>query len=157
MKNQTQIGSTLIAASLIAATLCLLAGLTAVPADAQNSVQAKVPFSFVVSGKSLAAGDYTMTLNPHQVKIEDDRGLIVAMVLTNEISGHTVGQTGELVFHCYKDRCFLSQVWSAARENGRQFFAPRAETELAKAEQGKYFAILGEKPEKSEKPGNPRN
>jgi len=152
MKNQT-----LIPAKVIAVTLCLLAGLTAVPAQAQNSVRAKVPFNFVVSGKTLVAGVYTMTLNPHQVKIQDDRGLIVAMVLTNEISGHTVGQTGELIFHCYKDRCFLSQVWSAARENGRQFFAPRAETELAKAEQGKYFAILGEKPQKSEKPGNPGN
>ena len=156
MKNQTQT-QTQIGSTLIAATLCLLAGLTAVPAQAQTSVRAKVPFNFVVSGKTLAAGDYTMTLNPHQVKIEDDRGLIVAMVLTNEISGHTVGQAGQLIFHCYKDRCFLSQVWSAARENGRQFFAPRAETELAKQEQGKYFAILGEKPQKLEKPQNPRN
>jgi hypothetical protein len=137
--------------TLIVASLCLVVGLAGVPAYSQNSVRAKVPFNFVVSGKTFAAGDYTMTLNPHQVKIENDRGLIVATVLTNEISGHTVGQTGELIFHCYKDHCFLSQVWSAARENGRQFFAPRAETELAKAEQGKYFAILGEKPQKLEK------
>ena len=141
MKSQT----------LIAVSLYLVAGLTAVPAHAQNSVRAKVPFNFVVSGRTFVAGDYTLTLNPHQVKIEDERGLIVAMVLTNEVSGHAVGQTGQLIFHCYKDRCFLSQVWSAARENGRQFFTPRAETELAKQEPGKYFAVLGEKPEKLRK------
>lgn len=139
---------------LITVSLCFVAGLAAVPASAQTSVQAKVPFNFVAAGKTFAAGDYTMVLNPHQVKIEDSRGMIVAMALANEISGHTVGRAGELIFHCYGDRCFLSQVWSAARENGREFFAPRAERELAKQEQVKYFAILGDQPQKSEKTGN---
>jgi DNA-binding IscR family transcriptional regulator len=90
-----------------------------------------------------------MSLNSRGVKIEDGRGLIVGMVLTNEIAGRPVGQNGQLVFHCYRDRCLLSEVWSSARENGRQFLTQRAEAELAKEEQGKYFAILGEKPEKS--------
>jgi hypothetical protein len=135
--------------TLIAASFCLLAGLAAVPAHAQASVRAKVPFNFVVSGKTFVAGDYTMSLNSRGVKIEDGRGLIVGMVLTNEIAGRPVGQNGQLVFHCYRDRCLLSEVWSSARENGRQFLTQRAEAELAKEEQGKYFAILGEKPEKS--------
>ncbi len=136
---------------VIVASLCLVVGLAAVSAHAQTSVRAKVPFKFVVSDKTLAAGDYTMTLNPHQVKIQDERGLIVAMVLTNEISGHSVGESGQLVFHCYGDRCFLSEVWSAARQNGRQMFRQRVEAELAKEDPGKYFAIVGEKPEKPQK------
>jgi len=130
--------------TLIVASLCLVAGL-AISANAQTEVKAKVPFSFVVSGKILPAGDYTMVANPHQVKIEDADGNILAMVLANEVSGH-LGQKGRIIFHCYRDRCFLAEVWPASRENGRELLTSRAEAELAKEVNGKYFAVLAEKP-----------
>jgi hypothetical protein len=122
----------------------LVIGLAAIPAHAQTAVRAKVPFNFVVSDKTFAAGDYTIVINPHQVNVEDDRGLTVAVVLANEISGHSVGQQGQLLFHCYSDRCVLSEVWSSARQNGRQLLTQRVEAELAKEEPAKYFAVSAE-------------
>ena len=134
--------------TLIVASFCLLLGLAAATANAQESVlQAKVPFNFVVSGKTLIAGEYTMMILPHQVKIEDANGRIVAMVLATEVSDRSAARIGHIVFHCYRYRCFLSEVWLAARENGRQLFITRAEAELAKGEKGQYFAVLGEKPQ----------
>jgi len=49
------------------------------------------------------------------------------MVLTNEISGRSVGKNSQIIFHCYVDRCFLSELWSPAKENGRQLLTSRTE------------------------------
>ena len=55
-------------------TVALLAvGLTVIPAYAQRGggVQAQIPFSFAVSGKTFPAGTYTMIAASHRLKIED--------------------------------------------------------------------------------------
>jgi len=133
--------------TLLVASLCVAFGLGVVPAHAQRGgVQAKVPFNFAVSGKVFPAGEYTMIAASHQVRIEDAHGKIVAMVLANNISGRSAGANGRITFHCYSDRCFLSELWSPTHENGSQLFTSRTEEDLAKEERGKYFAVLGEKP-----------
>ena len=135
--------------TLIVASLCLVIGLASVRAHAQvGGVEAKVPFNFVVSGKTFAAGDYLMIPSSHQIKIEDAHRRVVAIVIANDVSGRSAGENGQIIFHCYRDRCFLSEVWSPAHEHGRQLLAPNAEAELSREEQGKYFAVLGEKPQK---------
>jgi hypothetical protein len=132
--------------TLIVASLCL-ARMAAVPAHAQvGGVQARVPFNFVISGRTFPAGEYTMIPRSHQVNIEDGQGKIVAMVLANNVSGRSTGKNGQIIFHCYRDRCFLSEVWSPAQENGRGLPTSRAEANSAKEESGKNFAILGEEP-----------
>jgi hypothetical protein len=137
MKSQT----------LIVAGLCLVIGLAVVPAHAQRGgVRAKVPFNFVVSGKTFPAGEYTMIAASHQVRIEDSEGRLIAMVLANDISGRTAGANGRIIFHCYPDRCFLSELWSPAQENGRRLFTSRTEADSARHQRGTYFAVLGEKP-----------
>jgi len=131
--------------TLISASLCLVVGLTLVSANAQaGGVKANVPFSFTVSGRTFPAGDYMMMAKSHQLNIEDGHGRIVAMVLANEVSGRFAGENGRIIFHCYRDRCFLAQVWSRSQENGHEVLTSRAEANLAKEEKGKYFAVLGE-------------
>ena len=132
---------------LVVASFCLLIGLSVVPAQAQRGgVQAKVPFNFAASGETFPAGEYMMIAASHQIRIEDARGKVVAIVLANEISGRSAGTNGRIIFHCYSDRCFLSELWSPAQENGRQLLTSRTEADLGKEERGKYFAILGKKP-----------
>ena len=135
MKSQT----------LIVASLCVAIGLAVGPAYAQRGgVQATIPFNFAVSGKTFPAGKYTMIAGSHQVRIEDAKGRPIAMVLANDISGRSAGANGQIIFHCYNDRCFLSELWSPARENGRQLLTSRTEADLAREEREKYFAVLGE-------------
>jgi hypothetical protein len=123
MKSQT----------LIVASLSVAIGLAVGPAYAQRGgVQAKIPFNFAVSGKTFPAGEYT--------------GRLIAMVLANNISGRSARANGQIIFHCYRDRCFLSELWSPTQENGRQLLTSRTEADLAKEERGKYFAVVGEKP-----------
>lgn len=137
MKSQT----------LIVAGVCLGVGLAVGPAFAQQcGVKAKVPFNFAISGKTLPAGEYTMVAASHQVRIKDGKGKVIAMVLANDISGRSAGPRGQLVFHCYSSRCFLSELWSPDQENGRQLLNSRSEADLSKEDSGKYFAVLGENP-----------
>ena len=138
MKSQT----------LIVASLWVVIGLAVVPAYAQRGgVQAKVPFNFAISGRTLPAGKYTMIPASGQVRIEDAKGRLIARVLANDISGRSAGANGRIIFHCYSDRCFLSELWSPIQDNGRQLLTSRAEADLAKEDRGKYFAVLGAEPQ----------
>ena len=127
--------------------LCLVVGLAAIPTHAQVfEARARVPFSFVVLGKTFPAGQYTLLAAPHMVKIEDASQALVAVALANEIPGRSAGATGQIIFHCYRDYCFLSELRSPVEGNSRQLLTSRSEAEFAKKEQGRYFAVLGEKP-----------
>jgi hypothetical protein len=84
----------------------------------------------------------------HQVKLQDARGRMISLVLANDVAGRSAGANGEIIFHCYGEHCFLSEVWSPAQDYGRQLLTSRTEAELAKEEKGRYFAVLGEKPQK---------
>ena len=135
--------------TLSVASLCLVFGLTVAPAYAQpGGVQAKIPFNFAIPGKSFPAGEYTMIVGSHQVNIQDAYGRKIAMVLANEISGRSAGANGQIIFHCYSEHCFLSEVWSPTHENGRQLLTSRSEGDLTKKDSGKYFAVLGAKLQK---------
>jgi hypothetical protein len=131
------------------ASLGLLVGLAVAPAYGQVwGVKVKVPFKFVVASKTLPEGEYLLSSVRDEVFVQDSQGKRVAMVSTNAVSGRTVGSTGEVVFQCYTALCFLSQVWTPGQEFGRELLRSRVETEIAKQETGKYFALLGTEPRK---------
>lgn len=130
------------------ASLCLVLGLVVVSANAQEEVGVgvQIPFNFDVAGKMYQSGHYTIFPSSHRIKIADADGKIVALLLANALSVRSVGKKGEIVFHCYGDRCFLAEVWSPTREDGLQLFRSKAEVDLAKGENPQYFALVGEKP-----------
>ena len=133
-------------ATLRVATLWVALGVAIVPAYAQRGgIHARIPFNFAVTGQIFPAGEYILIAASQEVRIEDATGRVVAMVLANDISGRSAGANGEIIFHCYRDRCFLAEVWSPAQMNGRELPRSRAEANLAKEEKGKYFAVLGER------------
>jgi hypothetical protein len=109
-------------------------GVTAAGAVSAQSVtlRAKIPFSFVVSGHTLPAGEYTMlpANGPGAIIIRgiDHHAAGVAVVhATSDRSASK--QTARLVFNTYGDRYFLSQVWSSG-EQGSQLLMSHSEREL---------------------------
>ena len=131
------------------ASLGLLVGLAIAPAFGQVwGVKVKVPFKFVVANKTLPEGDYLLSSVHDEVFVQDSNGKRVAMVITNAVGGRTVGKTGQVIFECYTDLCFLSQLWTPGQDTGRELLRSRLETEVAKRETGKYFALLGTEPRK---------
>lgn len=135
--------------TVVLAVLGLLVALAVAPTYGQIwGVKAKVPFRFVVADKTLPEGEYLLSSARDEVFVQDSAGKRVAMVLTNAVAGRTVGKTGEVVFECYADLCFLSQVWTPGQNTGRELLRSRLEAEIAKRETGKYFVLLGTEPRK---------
>jgi hypothetical protein len=132
------------------AFLGLLVGLVVPAASGQVwGVKVKVPFKFVVATKTLPEGEYTLSTVRDELFVEDSEGKRVAMVSTNAVSGgRTVAKTGEVVFKCYTDVCFLSQLWTPGQDTGRELLRSLVETGMAKRETGKNFALLGTEPRK---------
>lgn len=132
----------------IVACLAVTFGL-AVSAFAQSGgVEVRIPFNFTAAGKNLSAGDYWVSAFPHMVKIQDADRRVVALALANEVSGRSAGEKGHITFRCYRDRCFLSELWFPTGENGRELLTSRQEATLAKEDRGQYFAVLWGRPSK---------
>ena len=115
-------------------SIAALAVVLAAPLPAQTvSVQANVPFDFVVAGRTMPAGEYELgTLT--QSAILAVRGASHSPAITTTISSTAgKGRHGEayLVFHRYGNQYFLSQVWDGFRFQGREIPISRTERELA--------------------------
>ena len=123
------------------AALCLLTSAVTL-AQAQSKITVKVPFNFVISDRTFLAGQYSVSSSRDRLTVQDATGKPVFIGVANAVSGRRVGETGQLVFHCYDDRCFLSEFWTPTRENGSQLLPGRYEAELAKHGKGTEFALL---------------
>jgi hypothetical protein len=132
---------------IVVACLGVTFGL-AISGSAQSIAKARIPFSFTAAGKNLPEGDYWISASPHMVKIQDANRRVVVLALANEVSSRSTGEKGRITFHCYRDQCFLSELWFPENENGRQLFRSREEANLAGEGKGQYFAVLWETPGK---------
>jgi hypothetical protein len=125
------------------AALCSLA-FTSTLAPAQSRITVEVPFNFMVSDKTLPAGQYSVSASRNQLAVQDSNGRPVFIGIANPVSRRQVGETGQFVFHCYDDRCFPSEFWTPTRVNGSQLLPSRYEVELAKNRKGAEFALLAQ-------------
>jgi hypothetical protein len=132
--------------TLSAIGLCLLSGLAAASAyAAPGGMTAKIPFEFTAGAKTLPAGEYRIVATPHRVDIQDAKGNKLAVLLANEISDRSPDAAPQLIFHCYRQQCFLSEVWSPDYERGN-LLTSHSEQVMQKKEPVRSVAILGETP-----------
>jgi hypothetical protein len=118
MKNQILKG--VWAASLVGALAVL-----AIPAEAAE-ISGKIPFSFVVNGKTLPPGTYHVSTSANQALLV--RGYD-AGVFAMANSMESRDSDAKLVFHKYGDQYILRQVW-LGNGRGRQLPETRQEREL---------------------------
>ena len=112
--------------------------------QAQSRITVKVPFTFVILDKTFPAGQYSVSSDRDKLTVQDSNGKAIFIGMTNPVSGRRVATTGQIVFHCYESRCFLSEFWTPEREDGNQLLYSRYEREVAKHEERTEFALLGE-------------
>ena len=130
------------------ASLCVLFALTGTLAHAQSRITVKVPFNFLISNRTFPSGQYSVSASRDRLTVQDAAGKPVFIGMANAVSGRRVADTGQLVFHCYDDRCFLSELWIPARETGSRLLPSRYEAELAQHRKGTDFALLEEQARK---------
>jgi hypothetical protein len=120
----------------------------AVAAHAQSRIIVKVPFNFVIADRTFSAGVYSLSSEENKFTVQDSYGKPIFMGIVNQVSGRQVGTAGQVVFHCYDNHCFLSEIWTPTRENGKQLLPSRYEAELARHTKGTEFALLEEPKQK---------
>lgn len=79
-----------------------------------NFLQAKIPFEFVVGGKTLPAGDYDFGMSDNVVRMRNhDTGMTVAQFgfMTRIAADKTVGGTARISFDVKEDKHFIEAIW----------------------------------------------
>lgn len=119
---------------MLAAAAALLAA-PAAYSQLNPSVQARIPFAFEVSNRTLPAGEYVVETGPVPglIKLDCADCHTRIFVGTNAVrSSHTMGEA-KLVFQRYGDRYFLRQIWTVGTDTGREVPMSKAEKELARS------------------------
>ena len=101
---------------VLGALMCL--GLTAGTARAQDTLEVKVPFSFLVNGRMMPAGNYTISRDNMASSVwlirGDKEGAFVATVPTR---GHDPsGNQPALTFVRHENTYQLSTIWESAND-----------------------------------------
>lgn len=106
-------------------------------------INVNVPFQFTIGGKTYSAGEYKVYSSREKVWLQEKSGRNVAVLLTSALNGKLPVRDGEVIFNCYSDECFLSQVWIAGQEAGRGLPVTKRENLLAKQGARQEYALLG--------------
>jgi hypothetical protein len=112
-----------------------LALLVTTAASAQTiQVKTDIPFSFIINGATLPAGEYLVRSQGvgGALVISDLNSHRNNLILTNACSSLKVATKTKLVFHRYGDRYFLNQIWIAGNDSGRELPTSAREKEVAR-------------------------
>jgi hypothetical protein len=122
--------------------LSFLLVLAAVSVNAQrrsdDSIALNIPFDFAFGETKLPAGNYTL----RRIVLPSSYDRLVIQSADGRGDSHTgmtrpnrtteVQKQSNVVFNRYGDQYFLSQVWMAGSDTGRDLFQSRNERNLAK-------------------------
>jgi hypothetical protein len=109
-------------------------------------IKVTVPFRFVIGGRSFSAGEYSMYSSREKVWVQETSGRNVAVLFTGELDEKVPETGGKVIFDCYLDECFLSQVWIAGQKAARTCPKSKRQIQLARTGAGQEFVLLGAKP-----------
>ena len=116
--------------------LLLMVTAVSVAAQSERSKVTNIPFNFIVGGKTLPAGEYTVEPNRRDYDkvwlVQSRDGHASALFITMPARASETQEKTKFVFHKYGDQYFLSQIWTAGGSSGRELFMPRLERDVAK-------------------------
>jgi hypothetical protein len=116
--------------------LLLVTSALSVHAQSERTKATKISFSFIVGQKTLPPGEYTVEPNRKDSDniwlVQSRDGHVSALFTTMTVRASETQESGKLVFHKYGDQYFLSQIWRAGENGGRELRMAHKERELAK-------------------------
>jgi hypothetical protein len=132
---------------LLAVITIIAVGASAKAQSLDNRLTANIPFDFSVADKKLPAGKYWVSRarqgNGDQiVQIESADGHASIARLTIPVITLNPMSKGSLVFHRYGEEYFLSEIWPAGGQTGRELPKSRTERELARKAQDHQIAAM---------------
>jgi len=121
--------------------------LATVTASAQTMrLKADVPFDFVVGGRTLPSGEYTIrSLNDGNqilsITAPDEKSIVF---LTNMCQSLKASPASKLIFTRYGDRYVLSEMWIQGSTTGRQLPKSLPEVRVADNQSVETVVVLAE-------------
>lgn len=110
--------------ALMLSVFAVIATATASAQMPGTSLRANVPFDFSVRGKILPAGEYQIK------RLTDDPGTLLitnvndsherSVVQTERVDESEIASKSELIFSRYGDSYFLSEIFAAGQQSGRE-------------------------------------
>jgi|SRR6185437_3576481 len=117
-------------------SLLLTMSAAAVHAQSKRSI-INIPFTFTVGHTTLPAGEYSVEPNRKDSNsfwlIQSVKGNENVLFTTNSVWTSETKNNSRLVFNNYDGQYFLSQIWNAGDNSGRELRMPRVERQLAKS------------------------
>lgn len=128
--------------SLCTVLAILLAPDVAAQLDEGRLWKATISNSFYVEDRELPAGDYIVRWFGGRIQIQSADGKQSVSILTFPLKGKATPESGRLEFSHYGDVHYLSSIWFAGREEGRELLKSRIELSMAKRFKPKVVAVL---------------
>jgi hypothetical protein len=119
---------------LMAAAMTLTALASAHVAQAQDQLVVTIPFDFAAGSANLPAGDYsvkTTSVNHTILLVNRDNPAVSMFLIAHDTTSSAPQAQSKLVFNCYGDRYFLSQIWAQGSALGSELPKSSREKEIA--------------------------
>jgi hypothetical protein len=117
-------------------SLVLMLTAVSVCAQSDRSGFLNIKFNFIVGGKILPAGEYTVEPNRRDsdnIWLVQSRDRHISVLFTTvSVQGNEAQERTRFVFNRYGDQYFLSQIWPFEGNSGRELLMTHREQELAK-------------------------
>jgi hypothetical protein len=130
---------------LAVAAALVFTALAPAQAHAQQVTRAKVPFAFQVGSTMMPAGEYQIQRALPEVKtlqqIRRTDSSASTFVRTNVVESRDKNANPKLIFHCYSNECFLSEIWAGSGQ-GLKLEQSRREKELSRANAENELAVV---------------
>jgi hypothetical protein len=130
---------------LATAAALLFSALASTQTHAQQAAVANIPFEFQVGNKTMPAGEYKVqraqSSNDGLELLQRTDSSASIFALTERIDGTGMNTDPKLVFHCYGNECFLSEIWLGST-SGRQLSPSRREREASRAAAENEMAVV---------------
>ena len=118
-----------------------LAFLAAYAVQAQEPVRANIPFAFTAGAMTLPAGEYRvqkLAVGSAVLLIQGTDNSAATLVMSDVTEANRPQTKSKMIFHCYANRYFLSQIWVEGNSRG---------IELPRSAQEKEALARSDKPE----------
>jgi hypothetical protein len=111
--------------------LALTAAVVSANGQTSQLVRADIPFDFIIAGKTLPSGKYTVraTTSDGQSFSISSRNGMAAISLSRAVAEKSEKRNARMVFHRYGQQYFLAEVWSGD-SYGRQLRPCKKERNL---------------------------
>lgn len=130
---------------LTVAAAVVLTALAPAASHAQEVTEAKVPFAFQAGDKAMPAGEYqirrVLPSSKAVQQIQRTDSSASTFVMTYPTDARDKDAVPKLIFNCYSDECFLSEVWSGHGQ-GLKLTESRREKELSRATTENELAVV---------------